>query len=105
DPSKPESGDENFEGSVNIYRAGYMIILKDILYKSGILNVSGPVNIGITDVCFDSRLVKEGSLFVAIRGLQSDGHSFIPFAIEKGAVAIVCETLPLDLSSDITYVQ
>ncbi len=82
-----------------------MIILKDILYKTGILNVAGPVNIGITDVCFDSRLIKEGSLFVAIRGLQSDGHAFIPFAIEKGAVAIVCETLPHDLHSGITYVQ
>jgi UDP-N-acetylmuramoyl-L-alanyl-D-glutamate--2,6-diaminopimelate ligase len=82
-----------------------MIILKDILYKTGILNVSGPVNIGITDICFDSRLVKEGSLFVAIRGLQSDGHSFIPFVIEKGAVAIVCESLPLDLHSGITYIQ
>jgi len=82
-----------------------MIILKDILYKAGILNVAGPVNIGITDVCFDSRLIKEGSLFVAIRGLQSDGHAFIPFAIEKGAVVIVCENLPLDLHSGITYVQ
>lgn len=82
-----------------------MIVLKDILYKSGIVNVSGPVNIGISDVCFDSRVVKEGSLFVAIRGLQSDGHAFIPLVIEKGAVAIVCEILPLDLSPGITYVQ
>ena len=82
-----------------------MKILKDILYKAGILNVAGPVDIGITDICFDSRLVKEGSLFVAIKGIQSDGHSFIPFVTEKGAVAIVCEVLPLDIHSGITYVQ
>ena len=59
-----------------------MKILKDILYKAGIVNVSGPVDIGITEVCFDSRLVKEGSLFIAIKGLQSDGHAFINQVIE-----------------------
>ncbi len=82
-----------------------MKILKDILYKAGIINVAGPVDIGITDICFDSRLVREGSLFVAIKGEQSDGHSFIPFVTEKGAVAIVCEVLPIDKHSGITYVQ
>ena len=82
-----------------------MKILKDILYKAGIINVAGPVDIGITDICFDSRLVKEGSLFVAVKGTQFDGHSFIPFVSAKGAVAIVCEVLPLDIYSGITYVQ
>ena len=82
-----------------------MKILKDILYKAGIINVFGPVDIGISDMCFDSRLVREGSLFVAIKGQQSDGHSFIPFVTEKGAVAIVCEVLPVDKHSGITYVQ
>ncbi len=82
-----------------------MKILKDILYKAGIINVAGPVDIGITDICFDSRLVKEGSLFVAVKGTQSDGHSFIPYVSAKGAVAIVCEVLPLDIYSGITYVQ
>lgn len=82
-----------------------MKILKDILYKAGIINVAGTVDIGITDICFDSRLVKEGSLFVAVKGTQSDGHSFIPYVSAKGAVAIVCEVLPLDIYSGITYVQ
>ena len=82
-----------------------MKILKDILYKTGIVNISGPVNNGISEVCFDSRLVKEGSLFVAIRGLQTDGHDFIPVALQKGAVAVVCEILPPDQHTGITYVQ
>ena len=82
-----------------------MKILKDILYKAGIIKIAGPVDIGITEVCFDSRLVKEGSLFVAIKGLRSDGHAFIPFVTEKGAVAVVCETMPVEMHSGITYVQ
>ncbi len=82
-----------------------MKILKDILYKAGIINISGPVDIGVSDVCFDSRHVREGSLFVAIRGIQSDGHSFIPQVTSKGAIAIVCETLPDQMYDGITYVQ
>ncbi len=45
----------------------------------------------ITGVSFDSRTVEEGHIFVAIKGLKSDGHTYIPSAIEKGAAAIVCE--------------
>lgn len=82
-----------------------MKILKDILYKSGIVSVAGPVNIGISEVCFDSRRVKEGSLFVAVKGTLSDGHDFIPSVIQKGAVAVVCETLPEELNESITYVK
>jgi UDP-N-acetylmuramoyl-L-alanyl-D-glutamate--2,6-diaminopimelate ligase len=82
-----------------------MKILKDIIYKTGILDVSGSTDISITDVCFDSRKVKEGSLFVAVRGTQADGHQYIPAVIEQGAVAIICEQLPKVLSEGITYVR
>lgn len=82
-----------------------MKMLRDIIYKAGIINVSGSVNIAVSDVCFDSRLVKEGSLFIAVKGLQSDGHMFIPHVIHKGAVAVVCEVLPSDISESITYIQ
>jgi UDP-N-acetylmuramoyl-L-alanyl-D-glutamate--2,6-diaminopimelate ligase len=82
-----------------------MRILKDIIYKTGIINVSGPVNTHITEVCFDSRKIREGCLFVAVKGTISDGHDFIPLAIEKGAVAIVCEIMPQDKSDAITYIQ
>jgi UDP-N-acetylmuramoyl-L-alanyl-D-glutamate--2,6-diaminopimelate ligase len=82
-----------------------MIILKDILYKAGIINVVGPVNVGITEVCFDSRRVNEGCLFVAVKGVQSDGHNFIEYVTAKGAVAIVCEIIPVDKQDGITYIQ
>jgi UDP-N-acetylmuramoyl-L-alanyl-D-glutamate--2,6-diaminopimelate ligase len=62
------------------------------------------MNIAITSICFDSRSVKSGSLFVAIKGTLSDGHLFISSAIASGAVAIVCEKLPDELAGKITYV-
>ncbi len=65
--------------------------LKDILYKVSLLASSGDMNIPIGNVHFDSRKVEKGDLFVAVKGTQVDGHDYISAAIEKGAVAIVCE--------------
>lgn len=61
----------------------------------------------ITSTVFDSRKVEQGSLFVAVRGTQVDGHNYIPKAIKQGAVAIVCEVLPKkeDQTAHITYIQ
>lgn len=68
-----------------------MKILKDILYKAGILDTHGSTNVAIQSIAFDSRLAKKDSLFVAMRGTQVDGHNFISKAIELGARAIICE--------------
>jgi len=59
-------------------------------------------DIEISGICYDSRRVVAGSLFVAIRGLQSDGHDHISSAVEKGAVCVICEKAPQD--STIPYV-
>lgn len=53
----------------------------------------------------DSRKVQVGSLFIAVRGTNVDGHTFIPQVISAGASAIVCETLPEELSSNVTYIK
>lgn len=81
-----------------------VISLQDILYCSGTKEISGPLNKGITSVAFDSRKVVRGSLFVAIKGTQVDGHDFIQKAIEKGAIAIVCNVMPREVHPHITYV-
>ncbi|MCA4895802.1 MAG: UDP-N-acetylmuramoyl-L-alanyl-D-glutamate--2,6-diaminopimelate ligase [Cytophagales bacterium] len=81
-----------------------MAILKDILYKVPITSASGGTDVDINAICFDSRKVKEGSLFIAIKGTQSDGHGFIDKAISLGAVAIVAEKLPEVISDKATYV-
>jgi UDP-N-acetylmuramoyl-L-alanyl-D-glutamate--2,6-diaminopimelate ligase len=80
-------------------------ILKDILYKVSLNSVSGNTDVAVNGIFFDSRLVGEGSLFIATVGTQSDGHQFIEKAIEKGAVAVVCQAMPKELKPDVTYVQ
>jgi len=82
-----------------------MKLLKDILYKAGIVNVVGSTQVAVEKICFDSREVEKLSLFVAVKGTQVDGHEFIELAIGKGAQAIVCQTLPKDLVEGVTYVE
>ena len=65
--------------------------------------VVGNVDRDVTGIEIDSRLIKEGAVFVAMRGTQVDGHSFIGKAIELGAAVVVCERLPESLSDDVTY--
>ena len=48
-------------------------------------------NVEISDICYDSRLVTKGSLFVAIKGFKSDGHAYIGKALDMGAVIVVGE--------------
>jgi UDP-N-acetylmuramoyl-L-alanyl-D-glutamate--2,6-diaminopimelate ligase len=81
-----------------------MAELKDILYKVSITSTSGDMNVEIRGVSFDSRKVKPGFLFIAVKGTQSDGHAFLDTAVSAGAVAIVCEKLPEAISDKTTYV-
>lgn len=82
-----------------------MKILKDILYKVTVNAIHGDTQREIHDIAFDSRVVKSNDLFVAQKGLLSDGHQFIDNAIELGASSIICESLPENLNSEITYVE
>ena len=62
------------------------------------------MNLDVKGICFDSRKVQNGFLFIAVKGTQSDGHEYISRAIDLGAVAVVCEKLPGTLDEKITYV-
>ncbi len=81
-----------------------MKLLKDILYGVSVEAVVGSTGQEIEQIEFDSRRISEGSLFVAQRGLNFDGHEFIEMAIDKGACAVLCEELPGDIQEGITYV-
>lgn len=82
-----------------------MKLLKDILYGSPILDAVGTTNIAVENIAFDSRKVIHASLFVAIKGSQSNGHDFIEMAISKGARSVVCEVMPDTLNEKVTYIQ
>lgn len=79
--------------------------LNDILTSLDVVKLVGQSDIDLTGVNSDSRKVEPGSLFVATRGTQVDGHDYIASAIEKGAMAVVCEILPEKLSPDVVYVM
>jgi len=82
-----------------------MKTLQQLLIQTKTQQVAGALDKDITAIEIDSRKVKAGAVFVAITGAQSDGHAFIGKAIELGAVAIVCETLPADLNAGVTYIK
>ena len=69
------------------------------------ITVIGDSEAEITGVNIDSRRIENGHLFVAIKGTQTDGHRFIPKAIELGAKAVLCEDLPEQRVEGVTYVQ
>lgn len=71
------------------------VLLKDLLFFLREAELSGSRDLEITGIEYDSRRVRPGSLFVAIRGEKTDGHLYIPQALEKGASAVVCQ-LPRD---------
>lgn len=75
--------------------------LKEILKKVNITGMYADENLEITGITNDSRAVKKGDLFIAVRGFQSDGHKYISSAIKNGAVCVVCEEAPEGM--DIPY--
>ncbi|MFT4659876.1 MAG: UDP-N-acetylmuramoyl-L-alanyl-D-glutamate--2,6-diaminopimelate ligase [Patiriisocius sp.] len=82
-----------------------MKLLKDILYKAGMIELRGETGIAIEALYFDSRKVRRESAFIAIRGVETDGHLYIQKAIDQGAVAVICEEFPKDFQDGVTYVK
>jgi len=78
--------------------------VREILYKVNINKVIGDTGTLIRNVVSDSREVIEKDLYIAIDGVNVNGHKFINSAIKKGAICIVCEVLPEKLHESILYV-
>ena len=81
------------------------MVLQDVLYKVPIRTVAGSTAVEITDIQLDSRKVKPGTAFIAVKGAAADGHQFIEKAIENGASVVVCEEWPSALNETVVYIQ
>ncbi len=79
--------------------------LEELIQTIRPIRIEGTPSVEITDVNIDSRQIRSGHLFIAVRGTQTDGHAYIAKAIEQGAAAILCETLPQDLVPGVCYIQ
>ena len=79
--------------------------LSELLKNVKPIAIIGNADVEVTGIKIDSRQIQPGYLFVAIKGTQTDGHRFIPKALELGAKAVLCEDLPDEKASGVTYVQ
>ena len=79
--------------------------LQELLKNIKPIQIIGDVETEITGVNIDSRKIKDGHLFIAMKGTQTDGHSYIGKAIGLGAKAVLLEDMPEDRQKDVTYVQ
>ena len=79
--------------------------LKDLLEKIDIVSTTADMDMDmdmdILGVGYDSRTIRSGELFVAIKGYESDGHDYIDQALDKGASCVICEIAP---KSSIAYI-
>jgi len=79
--------------------------LSELLYGVSVVSVSGSTAVEPLRITTDSREVRPGALFIAVRGTRVDGRQFIDKALQRGAVAIVTETMPASCAADKTFVQ
>ena len=79
--------------------------LKDILFGVPLQTVLGSTAIQISGIAFDSRSVTQQSLFVAVKGIHQDGHTYINNAVDSGAVAVLCEHIPDILIDKVVYMS
>ena len=79
--------------------------LENIIKAIKVLMIKGDTDKEIQGINIDSRLIREGHMFVAVKGTQSDGHDYIEKAIDNGASAVVCEDMPEDIKENVTYIQ
>ena len=78
--------------------------LHDILDTVRVKEITEGVNPNITSLEYDSRTVTEGACFFAVVGTASDGHNYIDAAIERGAVAVICQHMPTTQRQGVAYV-
>ena len=82
-----------------------MVTIGELISGLKTVRTVGDTGIEVTDIQIDSRKAAKGCLFVAMRGTTTDGHQFIPKAIELGATSVLCEVMPEETVQGVTYIQ
>ena len=80
------------------------MILRDLISVITPEEVIGDIDKNVLGLDIDSRKIEQDYLFVAVCGTQADGHQYISKAIDKGAVAVLCERLPEEKAEGVTYI-
>lgn len=78
---------------------------EELITGLDIKEIIGSLSRDISSICFDSRQACPQSMYIAQKGTQVDGHTFILMAIEKGACCIVVEDMPIIINKEITYIR
>jgi UDP-N-acetylmuramoyl-L-alanyl-D-glutamate--2,6-diaminopimelate ligase len=81
------------------------VLLQDVLYKVALRSVAGSTATEVSDVQIDSRKAGPGTVFIAVKGVSTDGHEFIGKAIAGGASVIVAERLPAERKEGVVYIE
>lgn len=79
--------------------------LQELLKNIHPIQLFGDAEVEVSGVNIDSRKIKDGHLFIAMKGTQVDGHKFISKAIEQGAKSVLCEDIPEEKIAGVTYIQ
>ena len=79
--------------------------LQDILENISVMKIIGDTTMTVSGLQIDSRRVVQGDVFIALRGTVADGHQYIQSVTENGVAAIICETFPTAIQSNVTYIQ
>ncbi len=81
------------------------MLLKDLLKNIEVEKITGSVDINIYSIAFDSRKVEKNSLFVAVKGVNTDGHNYILQAVSNGAIAVVYDNENIDVPKGIISIR
>ena len=79
--------------------------LKHIIKNTDAKHITGSLDIEIKGISFDSHKTEKGDLFVAVKGVQTDGHQFIENAVQKGAVAVLAENVDTIINTSVSILQ
>ena len=79
--------------------------LNNLLKDLEIIEIIGETDKNISSLESDSRKAEKDGIFVAVRGVTTDGHKYIPVVVNANVAAVVCEEIPTTLTKGVTYIR